>query len=408
MHNLSVRLGSALFFAVCLLFNANAADNSKQAPGIYLASPFGFSEAGRNFQYEKLIPTLHSLGFEIIDPWKLIDQSKIRHVAEMPLGEERKEAWAKLDGEIGRENQAALTACQFVVAILDGVDVDSGTAAEIGYAFALGKPVIGYRGDFRLTGDNEGAVVNLQVEYFIRASGGTIVHSTDALVEVLRRQVVISDTLPKRMEIGIETQSEALHPSDDYLDVIKVITTVFGIVLALALGESFKQFVADGNTVKTHWDRLPALLSFLVIICPFFQGINRYFFLAYRVPGEIENPYAMRLAFDGVIFLIEAAIFFGMSRRLSPEQSTNFYKGVLGLLGVDTIWGLVSHFFYGSPTMNWVKLNILSMGVLAILLLSLRKKAVGVGVAAFLCALMFIRSYLDYRQNWSFYFPSIH
>jgi nucleoside 2-deoxyribosyltransferase len=60
-------------------------------------------------------------------------------------------------------------------AVLDGVDVDSGTAAEIGYAYARGKPILGYRGDFRLSADNEGSTVNLQVEYFIRQSGGDII-----------------------------------------------------------------------------------------------------------------------------------------------------------------------------------------------------------------------------------------
>ena len=59
--------------------------------------------------------------------------------------------------------------------MLDGADVDSGTAAEIGYAFARGKLIVGYRGDFRVSADNEGALVNLQVEFFIRESGGTIV-----------------------------------------------------------------------------------------------------------------------------------------------------------------------------------------------------------------------------------------
>jgi nucleoside 2-deoxyribosyltransferase len=72
-----------------------------------------------------------------------------------------------------------------VFAILDGVDVDSGTAAEIGYAFAKGKPILGYRGDFRLSADNEGSIVNLQVEYFIRQSGGDIVTNVaDALVRL--------------------------------------------------------------------------------------------------------------------------------------------------------------------------------------------------------------------------------
>lgn len=36
-----------------------------------------------------------------------------------------------------------------VLAILDGAEVDSGVAWEMGYAYARGKPVIGVRTDFR-------------------------------------------------------------------------------------------------------------------------------------------------------------------------------------------------------------------------------------------------------------------
>jgi nucleoside 2-deoxyribosyltransferase len=36
-----------------------------------------------------------------------------------------------------------------VVAVLDGPDADSGTCFEVGYAKALGKPVIGIRTDTR-------------------------------------------------------------------------------------------------------------------------------------------------------------------------------------------------------------------------------------------------------------------
>jgi len=46
----------------------------------------------------------------------------------------------------------------------------------IGFAFAKGKPIIGYRGDLRLSGDNDGAIVNLQVEYFIRLEN-SLVHA---------------------------------------------------------------------------------------------------------------------------------------------------------------------------------------------------------------------------------------
>jgi nucleoside 2-deoxyribosyltransferase len=74
--------------------------------------------------------------------------------------------------EIGGNNRAGIDSADMVLAVLDGTDVDSGTAAEIGYAFGKGKPIRGCRGDFRLFADNDGSMVNLQVEYFIRQSGG--------------------------------------------------------------------------------------------------------------------------------------------------------------------------------------------------------------------------------------------
>jgi nucleoside 2-deoxyribosyltransferase len=67
-----------------------------------------------------------------------------------------------------------------VVAILDGSDVDSGTAVELGYAFALGKPILGIRTDFRAL---EERGVNIMVafactEYVLDAEA-----SIDALAE---------------------------------------------------------------------------------------------------------------------------------------------------------------------------------------------------------------------------------
>ena len=40
-----------------------------------------------------------------------------------------------------------------VVAMLDGSDSDSGTALEVGYAMARGKPIVGVRTDFRKSQD---------------------------------------------------------------------------------------------------------------------------------------------------------------------------------------------------------------------------------------------------------------
>jgi nucleoside 2-deoxyribosyltransferase len=142
---------------------------------IYLAGPLGFSEAGTLFHKDVVIREVTRLGHEPLDPWVLTPQSQIDAVKALPYGAERRDAWRKLNPIIGGNNRAAIDRCDLVFAILDGVDVDSGTAAEIGYAFAKGKPILGYRGDFRLSSDNEGSIVNLQVEYFIRQSGGTII-----------------------------------------------------------------------------------------------------------------------------------------------------------------------------------------------------------------------------------------
>ena len=153
---------------------------------LYVASPLGFSEAGREFYTGVLIPKLAALGLDILDPWALTDGDRIAAVARLAYGAERREAWRKLSIEIGRNNAGAIEACDAVLAVLDGTDVDSGTAAEIGYACALGKKIVGYRGDFRLAADNEGTTVNLQVEYFIRQSGGTVVTELAGIPGALR------------------------------------------------------------------------------------------------------------------------------------------------------------------------------------------------------------------------------
>lgn len=165
---------------------------------IYAASPFGFSEAGRLFYDERLLPALGRAGHVVVDPWKLTDQSKIDAVLAMPYGEARRDAWRRLNAEIGANNRDGIDGCDGVVAVLDGVDVDSGTAAEIGYAFAKGKLIVGYRGDFRLAADNEGSIVNLQVEYFIRASGGTIVGSLDELCSIVAKTAIFAPAIDRR------------------------------------------------------------------------------------------------------------------------------------------------------------------------------------------------------------------
>jgi nucleoside 2-deoxyribosyltransferase len=154
---------------------------------IYTAGPLGFSEAGRAFHSNAILAEVKRLDHEALDPWELADKRRIDPVLALPYGPEKRGAWCRLHVVIGGNNRDAIGRCDLVFAVLDGVDVDSRTAAEIGYAFSESKRIVGYRGDFRLSADNEGSVVNLQVEYFIRQSGGEIIAQLNEFEAALKK-----------------------------------------------------------------------------------------------------------------------------------------------------------------------------------------------------------------------------
>lgn len=151
---------------------------------VYLASPLGFATSTRGFMAD-LVAALSPI-VTIINPWDdhRFD-AEIARAARMDSRRERQEILTRVNVALGQANEERIRHADAVVAVLDGVDVDSGTAAEIGFAYALGKPVIGLRTDFRLAGDNEAALVNLQVQYFIEASGGRIVTTVPELKTAL-------------------------------------------------------------------------------------------------------------------------------------------------------------------------------------------------------------------------------
>jgi nucleoside 2-deoxyribosyltransferase len=72
----------------------------------------------------------------------------------------------------------ALNAADFIVALLTGADHDSGTSAELGYMFALGKPCFG------INDDKRGALNN--IIWGICSNGQRIARSIDELLSLIR------------------------------------------------------------------------------------------------------------------------------------------------------------------------------------------------------------------------------
>ncbi len=149
---------------------------------VYLASPLGFTEPGRIYIKDTLRPKFLALGrVEIIDPWDSLLLFDEKMITQFARGLERGQAI-----QYGMYNFKSIDRADAVVACLDGPDVDSGTAIEIGYAVAMGKLVIGYRTDYRFVGEGRDMRVNLQVEAAIVRSGGKLCESLDEAVDLIR------------------------------------------------------------------------------------------------------------------------------------------------------------------------------------------------------------------------------
>jgi len=145
-------------------------------PRCYVASPLGFTAPGRHYYREVLLPALAAV-VTPVDPWTLTSEQEVKDA--QVAGRQH-----ELTLEIGRRNVEAIESCVLLAACLDGQEVDSGTAAEIGFAAARGLRCFGVRTDLRQAGE-DGALVNLQVETFIVRSGGRISSSLEELTSDL-------------------------------------------------------------------------------------------------------------------------------------------------------------------------------------------------------------------------------
>lgn len=115
---------------------------------IYVAAPL-FTQAEWRWN-ERLGEALGGFGFEVVLPQ--------RRAEPMLYGREPFDA-----GVLFRDNVEEIRRAAVVLAVLDQPDPDSGTCWECGYAYAIGRPVVGLRTDIRSSGDDPEAAVNLML-----------------------------------------------------------------------------------------------------------------------------------------------------------------------------------------------------------------------------------------------------
>jgi hypothetical protein len=153
----------------------------------------------------------------------------------------------------------------------------------------------------------------------------------------------------------------------DLIHAVQFLQTAITIVLGLSLGEALKQLVPDGDKCIRK-DRVPLLFAFFFMIFPFFHGISRYFYVTYLTHPDLKlGTVSGHVMFDGLMFMVEAGLFFVLCRSLSPTHWARFYCFLLLLLLVDTIWALTSLLDHNTPLISWVILNVVLAAILSVI-----------------------------------------
>lgn len=131
-----------------------------ERPLVYVAGPL-FDE-GERWWIEKVDAAIVDAGFDTFLPHR-----------------DNPEKTAENTHLIYENDKNAIDRCDVIIANLNGLTTDDGTAWELGYGFALGKYEIGMRTDWRERFENE--VVNLMIE----SSVDELVRSLDDLIAAL-------------------------------------------------------------------------------------------------------------------------------------------------------------------------------------------------------------------------------
>ncbi|MCA9420417.1 MAG: nucleoside 2-deoxyribosyltransferase [Nitrospira sp.] len=168
-----------------LAMGSQVTDSNNSSCRVYAASPYGFAPSTQTFMKE-FKKAIEAAGCKVLDPWE----------KEPPKNATRKELM-----DVGKKNADLIDNASGLVAALDGPDVDSGTAAEIGYAAAKqGKTIwiVGYRGDVRHSGEKGQGKVNLQVQYFIEERGHGVIVDTlhDLTIKIRELRCKFRDVEP--------------------------------------------------------------------------------------------------------------------------------------------------------------------------------------------------------------------
>jgi hypothetical protein len=207
----------------------------------------------------------------------------------------------------------------------------------------------------------------------------------------------------KQQEFAIEARSNS----------VKQLCDLYKVVISIAVGLAFRNVVdPNASPLPVAMDTFVLLLALLVTIIPFFHGAVRHLYATYIEVGGSTRVANWVVLIDYYLLFVGGGLFVGLSSSLGHARA--FAILLTGILGLDVIWGMLSHIGFGGTQaqkaeVSWAKINLVTVVLLLTILLAEKVLSRwGFDESAFRLFLLLIatvRTLADYYWNHSFYCP---
>lgn len=200
-----------------------------------------------------------------------------------------------------------------------------------------------------------------------------------------------------------------IHSPDDIrlanTRTVDALQRVYAMVIALALTTAVKLLVETlgivARTSPSQADRVTTILlfvAFLSTLVAFYHGMNRHLDDTFVIGGG-AIPRRLPLLIDIFVFLVEGALLAVMASTITVPFA--FLCSWSVLLAVDIVWGLYVYLVVKrTAPAKWVGNNSAFLICAWVSWLFIFPAS-----GALIAVIETLRSGIDYRLNWAFYFP---
>ncbi|MEC4591908.1 DUF1937 family protein [Nitrospirillum amazonense] len=211
------------------------------------------------------------------------------------------------------------------------------------------------------------------------------------------------------MTAQIDEKSLKKARDDSVSANIKVLENFYSFVISFALTQATMKFIdtciSSGSNVDIYGE-LALYISILILIVPFYQGMNRFLYDTHVVrPIKKPNDPTSPILLDIYAFLLMSILIFSLGRFLDDPRVFFFIWS--SLLFVDIIWSITVWKIQGgrkNPIWAWNNLTFLIVSWA--IWIAFYHFSIKFPYSDYVFVILNVaRTLNDYKQNWSFYFP---